>query len=151
MVELGGLRTTYPDDRGRSRGVVAAALGASFGIQALLRLLGDGTGDLVMGVVAALGGALAVVAVVDARRSRVVLDPEGVVRRGLLTSRVVRPWSTVGEVRPPSRWVEHAEIRGTSASVVPMALPEMTAEEARELQRRLEDARSRTGRGAPPP
>lgn len=51
------------------------------------------------------------------------------------------PWSGVGEVRPPSRWLRHAELRGTRAADAPVALVGMTAQQAVELGRRLVEAR----------
>ncbi|MEJ5889423.1 hypothetical protein WDZ16_13225 [Pseudokineococcus marinus] len=55
----------------------------------------------------------------------------------------LRPWSRVAEIRPPSRWLRFADIRGTRGGDVPVALVGMTAEQAEDLQRRLVEARAR--------
>ncbi len=96
----------------------------------------------------AVGGAQLALGVVGAtvtRRARVVLEPLGYrVGDPALRGRL-RPWSGVLEVRPPGRWTEHAEIRGTRAADGPVALADMSAEQAAELQRRLVEARSAAG------
>jgi len=75
-------------------------------------------------------------------RSHLRLDPEGIRRHdGLRYRRRVRPWTTVREVRPTSRWNDHPELLGPRATDEDLPLVGWSDDDARELGRRLECAR----------
>ncbi|WP_298991207.1 PH domain-containing protein [uncultured Pseudokineococcus sp.] len=71
------------------------------------------------------------------------LEPEGVRRVGLVGRGRLTPWSTVAEVRPPDGFHPSSHLRlsvGRFAETID--LPGVPADGARELQRRLEAART---------
>jgi hypothetical protein len=75
-------------------------------------------------------------------RSHLRLDPEGLRRHdGFRYRRRVRPWSTVGGVRPTSRWNDHPVLLGPRTSDEDLPLVGWSDDDARELGRRLEAAR----------
>ncbi|WP_298804532.1 hypothetical protein [uncultured Pseudokineococcus sp.] len=71
------------------------------------------------------------------------LEPTGYRVGGAPGRGELRPWSTVAEVRGPSRYTRRAEIRGTTAADTAVPVGGMTAEQADDLQRRLVEARAR--------
>ncbi|WP_298804535.1 PH domain-containing protein [uncultured Pseudokineococcus sp.] len=86
---------------------------------------------------------LGVLGLVVLSRAHLVLEPEGVRHVGLLGRTRLRPWSAVAEVRPPGAFHPSSYLRlpgGRFAETID--LPGVSADDARELQRRLEAART---------
>ena len=143
VLDLDGFPRTWPVPVSRWFvwfGVLTAAVGA-------VRLIPGALGavDRMAVGLGATQLALGVVAIVFTRRARVLLQPDGYrVGDPLLRGRL-RPWSGVVEIRPAGRWTKHAEIRGTTAADAPVALTDMSIEQAQDLQRRLGEARARAG------
>ncbi|WP_299035623.1 hypothetical protein [uncultured Pseudokineococcus sp.] len=142
-VDLDGIGRRYPVATGRGWPYLLSVVLLSLGAQVLVRAALD-----TAGLTAALLGGLALLvggggAALVGARAHLRLEPAGFRRHdGLRYGRRLRSWSTVREVRPSSRWNEHPELRGTRASDEPVVLVGMTDDDARELGRRLEAARS---------
>lgn len=94
----------------------------------------------VLGAMWLLQGALGLLV---AARVHVSLEPEGVRRVGLVGRGSVVPWSAVAEVRPPDAVHPSSHLRGPGGRFAETTdLPGLPADDARELQRRLEAARA---------
>lgn len=143
VLDLAGLPTTWRTSQARWMPWLWGSFALLAALQLVLVLLGSvETGAARVGVqaaqlVAGVGAAL------WSAHLAVWLEPTGYRIASTRWGRGVRPWSHVAEVRPPSRWLRFAELRGTRGSDVPVALVGMTAEQAVELQRRLVEARAR--------
>jgi len=77
------------------------------------------------------------------------LEPEGVRRVGVLGRGQLTRWSEVGEVRTHDAWHTTPYLRGHGRFAETTDLGDMTVEQARELQRRLVEARRRAASTAP--
>lgn len=137
---------------------VHVVLGAGYLALSLVRSEGSGwpvTVVTVVTVVAVAWVVLGASGLVTASREHVSVEPEGVRRVGVVGRGRLTPWSEVAEVRPPDTWRAVAHLRGHGRLGDTTDLGSMSPEQARELQRRLEDARARAAggradRAAPP-
>lgn len=136
---LEGLPTTWRTSQARWMSWVWGVYAVAALVQLLL-VLGGGEVDLWRLLLYPSQLVLGVLGVVVGARSAVRLEATGYRVARTRRGGRLRPWSDVAEIRPPGRWAHHAEIRGTHASGVPVALVGMTGDQAVELQRRLVEA-----------
>ncbi|MEJ5869271.1 hypothetical protein WDV85_16145 [Pseudokineococcus sp. 5B2Z-1] len=143
VVDLEGLPRVWRTSQARWMPWLWGSMAALAALQLALVLVGGVDASTTR--VALLVGQimLCVLAAVLGSRLAVSMEPTGYRLASTRLGRGLRPWSRVAEVRPPSRWLRFAEIRGTRGGDVPVALVGMTAEQADELQRRLVEARAR--------
>ncbi|MEJ5945221.1 hypothetical protein WDZ17_07910 [Pseudokineococcus basanitobsidens] len=148
LVDVDGLpeRLEVPTTKGQRRLAWGnVGLGVAYGLLALLFMeprvvwLGLGTGYLVFGV---LG-------LVLLPRAHLALTPEGARQVSALGRGRLTPWSAVAEVRPPDTFHPSSHLRFPGGRFAETTdLPGLSADDARELQRRLVAARE--GAGARP-
>ncbi|GAA2022185.1 hypothetical protein WDZ16_13230 [Pseudokineococcus marinus] len=142
LVDIDGLqqRIDLPTTRGqRIASWVNVGLGAGYVLMALVLdgpravWLGFACGYLVFGI---LG-------LVLVPRAHLLLTPAGVRHVGALGRGRLTPWSAVAEVRPPDTFHPSSHLRGPGGRFAETTdLPGLAADDARELQRRLEAART---------
>jgi len=108
-----------------------------------------GPGQLYFALLGAGYVVLGVLGLVALPRVHLRLEPEGVRRVGVLGRGQLTRWSEVGEVRIPDAWHTAPHLRGHGRFAETTDLGDMTVEQARELQRRLVEARRRAASTAP--
>lgn len=148
VLELDGLPTTWRPSTWRWMPWVWGVYGGLAVVQLLL-VAGDGDVEVRRVVLYAVQVVLGTSLAVHWAGVAVRLEPGGYRVGGLVGRGRLRPWSCVDEIRAPSRWLRHAEVRGTRAADAPVALVGMTGDQAAELRARLGDARARA-QGPPP-
>lgn len=146
VLDLRGLPTAVRTRTLRWQALAAGGLAVSGVSHLLLGLPPDGAasgGRVALGTVVV---ALALRWLVRLRGARLVLEPEGIRAHDGLRPGALRPWADVVAVRPPTPTSPHAVLLldepGPGAHV---DLLGVRPEVARELQRRLEVARGRSG------
>ncbi|WP_298804534.1 PH domain-containing protein [uncultured Pseudokineococcus sp.] len=143
LVDVGGLPQRFQDPQQQVGRRWLQALVVIGGAALLVSFVLDLSASFpkVLGAMWLLQGGLGLLV---AARVHVRLEPEGVRRVGLVGRGSVVPWSAVAEVRPPDTFHPSSHLRGPGGRFAETTdLPGLAADDARELGRRLDDARAR--------
>ncbi|MEJ5869270.1 PH domain-containing protein [Pseudokineococcus sp. 5B2Z-1] len=142
LVDVGGLPQRFQDPQQQVGRRWLKALVVIGGAALLVSFVLDLSASFpkVLGAMWLLQGGLGLLV---AARMHVRLEPEGVRRVGLVGRGRLTPWSSVAEVRPPDTFHPSTHLRGPGGRFAEtIDLPGVPADDARELQRRLEAART---------
>ncbi|WP_298991209.1 PH domain-containing protein [uncultured Pseudokineococcus sp.] len=148
LVDVGGLPQRFQDPQQQVGRRWLQALVVIGGAALLVSFVLDLSASFpkVLGAMWLLQGGLGLLV---AARVHVRLEPEGVRRVGLVGRGSVVPWSAVAEVRPPDTFHPASHLRGPGGRFAETTdLPGLSADDARELGRRLDEARAHAQEGA---